>query len=105
VRRRPSFKAGEGKFSGRRSAGWGADAQLFCVGQRRPQAWLVAPPGAGLPGRLTKSSYLGSGYECTFETELGAVFVVSSDLARPIAPGTDVGLSLAQHGVSVVAAR
>ena len=48
--------------------------------------------------------YLGSGYEYTFETELGPVFVVSPDLQRPLQPGADVGLSLAEHGVSVVSA-
>ena len=34
--------------------------------------------------------------------ELGPIFVVSSDLARVLAPGADVGLRLADHGVSVV---
>jgi len=68
----------------------------------RPEAWLIGPPGAGLAGRLAKSAYLGSNYEYLFETELGPVFVVSSDIAAALAVGADVGLSLAGHGVSVV---
>ena len=70
----------------------------------RPEAWHIGPPGAGLQGRLAKLAYLGSIYEYTFDTEIGAIFVVSPDLTKPLALGADVGLSLADHGVSVVAA-
>ncbi len=70
----------------------------------RPEAWHVGPPGHGLNGRLAKFSYLGSVYEYTFETELGPVFVLSSDLGRMLSLGSDVGLQLAGHGVSVVQA-
>ncbi|MBI5276411.1 MAG: ABC transporter ATP-binding protein [Burkholderiales bacterium] len=69
----------------------------------RPEAWHVGPPGYGLNARLAKSAYLGSNYEYTFDTELGPVFVVSSDLGRLLDIGADVGLKLADHGVSVVA--
>jgi iron(III) transport system ATP-binding protein len=69
----------------------------------RPEAWHLGPPGAGLAGRLAKAAYLGSNYEYTFETELGPIFVVSSDLGRVLGVGADVGLRLADHGVSVVA--
>lgn len=68
----------------------------------RPEAWQVGPPGQGLNGRLAKLAYLGSVYEYTFETELGPVFVVSPDLQRVLGLGSDVGLQLAEHGVSVV---
>jgi iron(III) transport system ATP-binding protein len=68
----------------------------------RPEAWHVGPPGHGLNGRLAKLAYLGSNYEYTFETELGSIFVVSADLDRVLALGCDVGLRLADHGVSVV---
>ncbi|HSV45609.1 MAG TPA: ABC transporter ATP-binding protein [Ramlibacter sp.] len=68
----------------------------------RPEAWLIGPPGTGLGARLAKSAYLGSNYEYTFETEIGPVFVVSPDLSRVLEPGSDVGLRLADHGVSVV---
>ena len=70
----------------------------------RPEAWDVRPPDAGaLAATVVKSAYLGSTHEYTFETELGAVFVVSPDVSRLLAPGERVGLALAGHGVSVVA--
>ncbi|WP_048441747.1 ABC transporter ATP-binding protein [Caenimonas sp. SL110] len=68
----------------------------------RPEAWHIGPPGVGLAARLAKRAYLGSIYEYTFETELGPIFVVSSDLGRVLELGSDVGLGLADHGVSVV---
>ena len=68
----------------------------------RPEAWQIGQPG-GVPATLKKASYLGSFYEYSFETPLGAVFVVSSDLERPLAPGAQTTLALGAHGVSVVA--
>ena len=68
----------------------------------RPEAWHIGAPGAGLVGRLAKSAYLGSLFEYTFDTELGAIFVTSPDLAGALPIGAEVGLSLAGHGVSVV---
>ncbi len=68
----------------------------------RPEAWNIGPPGSGLGARLAKLSYLGSNYEYTFETELGPIFVVCADLGRVLEVGSDVGLGLADHGVSVV---
>ena len=68
----------------------------------RPEAWHIGPPGAGLAARLSKAAYLGSNYEYNFDTELGSIFVVSPDLTRVLQVGADVGLSLADHGVSVV---
>jgi iron(III) transport system ATP-binding protein len=71
----------------------------------RPEAWEVGPAGAGaLAATLAKSAYLGSTHEYTFETELGAVFVVSPDVSRLLAPGEHMSLALAGHGVSVVPA-
>lgn len=67
----------------------------------RPEAWQIGEAG-GVPATLKKASYLGSFYEYGFETPLGAVFVVSSDLARPLAPGAQTTLALGAHGVSVV---
>ena len=68
----------------------------------RPEAWHIGPPGAGLAARLAKTAYLGSNYEYNFDTELGSIFVVSPDLTRVLTVGQDVGLSLADHGVSVM---
>jgi iron(III) transport system ATP-binding protein len=70
----------------------------------RPEAWQIGAPGTGLAGRLAKRSYLGSFYEYTFDTELGAIFVVSPDLVHVLELGSDVSLALSDHGVSVVAA-
>ena len=67
----------------------------------RPEAWQIGA-AVGLPATLRKASYLGSFYEYGFDTPLGPVFVVSSDLTRPLAPGAETTLALGQHGVSVV---
>ncbi|RYY95631.1 MAG: ABC transporter ATP-binding protein [Comamonadaceae bacterium] len=68
----------------------------------RPEAWQVGPPGDGLRGRLAKAAYLGGGWEYTFDTEIGPVFVVSPDLRHVLAVGQDAGLRLGSHGVSLV---
>ena len=70
----------------------------------RPEAWHIGAHGAadGLPATLRKSAYLGSFYEYGFDTTLGPVFVVSTDLSRPLAAGAQATLSLGAHGVSVV---
>ena len=69
----------------------------------RPEAWRIHRQGAGLlPARLDKRAYLGAVYEYTFETALGPIFVVSSDLDDVLAVGDEVQLSLGVHGVSVV---
>ncbi len=70
----------------------------------RPEAWLIHPSGAGLNASLEKVAYLGSFYEYSFATELGKIFVVSSDLGHVLAVGAVVGLQLAEHGVAVIAA-
>ncbi len=70
----------------------------------RPEAWHIGEPGQGLAGTLRKRSYLGSLFEYTFDTALGSVFVVSPDLTHVLDVGREVGLSLGEHGVSVVKA-
>ena len=71
----------------------------------RPEAWSVGALGTpGLTAVLTKHAYLGSLLELSFDTPLGAVFVVSSDVARDWAVGAQASLSLGQRGVSVVRA-
>ncbi len=70
----------------------------------RPEAWQINRDGGGIMGRLLKRSYLGSFFEYTFDTALGNIFVVSPDLTNVLEIGIDVGLSLADHGVSVVKA-
>jgi iron(III) transport system ATP-binding protein len=68
----------------------------------RPEAWHIGAVGSGIDARLAKAAYLGSFYEYTFDTELGSIFVVSPDLVQVLSVGAQVGLSLADHGVSVV---
>ncbi|MBS0453606.1 MAG: ABC transporter ATP-binding protein [Proteobacteria bacterium] len=68
----------------------------------RPEAWRIGA-AVGVEATLRKVAYLGSFYEYSFETALGPVFVVSSDLARPLAKGAQTTLGLGEHGVSVVA--
>jgi iron(III) transport system ATP-binding protein len=71
----------------------------------RPEAWDVVPAGQGeLSATVEKCAYLGSAYEYTFATELGAIFVVSPDVQHVWKPGDAVSLRLAGHGLSVVAA-
>ena len=69
----------------------------------RPEAWLIHRDGTGIAAVLKKSAYLGSFFEYSFDTELGSIFVVSPDLTDVLEVGVSVGLSLAGHGVSVVA--
>ncbi|MCE1190900.1 MAG: ABC transporter ATP-binding protein [Acidovorax sp.] len=69
----------------------------------RPEAWRITRQGEGLlPARLVKSAYLGAVHEYTFDTALGAVFVVSADLDDVLSVGDEVRLGLGAHGVSVV---
>jgi iron(III) transport system ATP-binding protein len=72
----------------------------------RPEAWeVLGEPGAGsLPATLTKSAYLGSFCELSFDTELGAIFVVSPDVRRAFVAGERCSLRLTDHGVSAVRA-
>ena len=69
----------------------------------RPEAWHIHRDGKGLAATLRKLAYLGSFFEYTFETALGPIFVVSPDLTDVLSLGSEVGLTLADHGVSVVA--
>ena len=70
----------------------------------RPEAWQIHRTGDGMAAKLVKSAYLGSFFEYSFESELGKIFVVSPDLTDVLPLGVEVKLSLASHGVSVVAA-
>ena len=73
----------------------------------RPEAWAVVTQGSDagdLPATVAKSAYLGNTYEYTFETELGAIFVVSPDVETVHGLGDAVSLRLSGRGLSVVAA-
>jgi iron(III) transport system ATP-binding protein len=73
----------------------------------RPEAWAVVSANShsgDLLARVSKSAYLGNTYEYTFETELGAIFVVSPEVETVHALGDAVALRLSGRGLSVVAA-
>jgi len=67
----------------------------------RPEAWQIGA-ALGLEATVRKVSYLGHCYEYGFDTEIGPVFAVSTDLGRPLAVGDRTTLALGAHGVSVV---
>ena len=72
----------------------------------RPEAWAVRPgaDAEALPATLTKSAYLGSYCELSFDTELGTIFVVSPDVHSAFGVGDRCGLRLPGRGVCVVRA-
>jgi iron(III) transport system ATP-binding protein len=67
----------------------------------RPESWQIGA-AVGLDATLRKTSYLGNAFEYSFDTDIGPVFVVSNDLAHPLAAGAKTTLALGTHGVSVV---
>jgi iron(III) transport system ATP-binding protein len=69
----------------------------------RPEAWQVRGPGVGaLAATVARTAYLGSARETTFDTELGAIFVVSADKGSLMKAGDQASLDLAGHGHSVL---
>ena len=51
---------------------------------------------------MKKASYLGQLMEYTLDTPIGALFVISTAVDRPLAAGAAVGVALANHGVVVI---
>ena len=70
----------------------------------RPQAWQIAAPGEGLAGRVIDCAYLGSHLELSVDTALGVLLVIAGDVSQDWRPGQDIGLTLGERGVSIVAA-
>ena len=69
----------------------------------RPEAWQVRAPGVGaLAATVAQTAYLGSARETTFDTELGAIFVVSADEGSAMKAGDPASLDLGRHGHSVL---
>jgi len=71
----------------------------------RPESLVLrteAPGGATLAGRVAKVAYLGTHMEYTVTTALGDLFVVDRAVARPLAGGVPVWVTLTDHGVTVV---
>ncbi|MGE0313123.1 MAG: ABC transporter ATP-binding protein [Lautropia sp.] len=72
----------------------------------RPQAWSIAaaPDRAALPGRLAKAAYLGHGWEFTFDTALGEVFMIGTGPHDGLRLGDTAMLRLDGVGVSLIPA-
>lgn len=70
----------------------------------RPESFLLSTDRAtpGLAGTVTKASYLGNHMEYSVTTDMGALFVVDPDVVDTIAAKTEVRVTLANHGVTLV---
>jgi iron(III) transport system ATP-binding protein len=70
----------------------------------RPEAIELLPDGdAPLSATVKKAAYLGQLMEYTLDTPIGALFVISTSVDRPLQVGARVGVALANHGVVVIA--
>jgi iron(III) transport system ATP-binding protein len=75
----------------------------------RPQAISIQrrqPHSTGLTGLIGKSAYLGSHmeYEVTMEGVANDMFVINSDVLRPMPPGTEVDIAIVPDGAALVPA-
>jgi iron(III) transport system ATP-binding protein len=69
----------------------------------RPEAIELRYDGkAPLSATVKKASYLGQLMEYTLDTPIGALFVISTAVDRPLAGGQSIGVALANHGVVVI---
>ena len=69
----------------------------------RPESIILKKENSsGLRGTIRKSAYLGTHMEYTVEAPVGQLFVVDRDVSRPIAAGTEVSITLSDHGVALV---
>ncbi len=69
----------------------------------RPEAIELRYDGnAPLSATVMKASYLGQLMEYTLETPIGALFVISTVVDRPLAVGHSIGVALANHGIVII---
>ena len=81
----------------------GGAADGECEVAIRPEAIELRHDGdAPLSATVKKASYLGQLMEYTLDTPIGALFVISTAVDRPLAVGASVGVALANHGVVVI---
>ena len=81
----------------------GGAADGECEVAIRPEAIELKYNGdAPIAATVTKASYLGQLMEYTLDTPIGALFVISTAVDRPLAVGASVGVALANHGVVVI---
>jgi iron(III) transport system ATP-binding protein len=69
----------------------------------RPESIVLKKDHASpLRGSVSKSAYLGTHMEYTVAAAIGQLFVVDRDVSRPIAAGSEVAITLSDHGVALV---
>ena len=69
----------------------------------RPESIVLKKEdSSGLRGTIRKAAYLGTHMEYTVEAPIGSLFVVDRNVSRPMPAGTDVSITLADHGVALV---
>jgi iron(III) transport system ATP-binding protein len=71
----------------------------------RPEAislHAVSPDEPALAGRILKTAYVGSHFECTVETSLGVLFVIDRAKAQPVPNGSKTWITFAERNVSIV---
>ncbi|NNG03210.1 MAG: ABC transporter ATP-binding protein [Inquilinus sp.] len=70
----------------------------------RPESIRLAEAGAhdGVPGEVTKATYLGNHLEYTVTTESGALFVVDPHLGPARPPGGAVTVKFGDRGIALV---
>ena len=69
----------------------------------RPESIVLKQENSpGLRGTIRKSAYLGTHMEYTVESPIGSLFVVDREVSRPMPAGTEVSITLADHGVALV---
>jgi len=71
----------------------------------RPESFILSTDTTttGIAGTVDKCSYLGNHMEYSVTTNIGELFVVASDVVTTIQPKTGVKVTLANHGVTLVA--
>lgn len=71
----------------------------------RPESFVLSTDknSEGISGTVEKSVYLGNHMEYIVTTDLGELFIVASDVVNIIVPKTGVKVTLANHGVTLVA--
>jgi iron(III) transport system ATP-binding protein len=62
----------------------------------------AAANGPAIPGRISKAAYLGGHMEYTVLTDGGERFIIDENVRTPFVSGTDVAISFADHGVTLV---
>ncbi len=69
----------------------------------RPESVVLSKEAASsLRGTIQKAAYLGTHMEYTVASPIGQLFVVDRNVSRPFAAGTDVAITLSDHGVALV---